>query len=322
MHTHIHGAFPTMITPYNTDGSVDYGAVQALVEWYWRKGCDGIFASCQSSEIWFLPESDRVKLAKVTKDTADRLAKNDKSRAPMTIVASGHVSDAFDDQVRELQAVADTGVDAVILITNRMDKSFVSKPLTGDDNWIRETTALADALPGVTLGLYECPHPQKRLLTPAMLRYCVTSGRFRFIKDTCCDADEIARRMEILNGTDLLLYNANAQTLLPSLRCGAAGYCGVMANFHPELYTWLVHNFVSEPTLAETAAALASMTAFTESLAYPITAKYHLSQIEGLPIELYSRSRRAEDFTPYHAMCVRQMHDLVQSFMEVIHNRG
>lgn len=310
------GAFPTMITPYNTDGTVDYGAVEALVEWYWKKGCDGIFASCQSSEIWFLPEEDRVKLAKVTKDTADRLASSDKSRGPMTIVASGHTSDSFADQVRELQAVADTGVDAVILITNRMDIS-----LTDGDNWIRETDRLVNALPGVTLGLYECPLPYKRLLTPAMLRYCVDSGRFRFIKDTCCDADEIARRMDILRDSGLLLYNANAQTLLPSLHSGAAGYCGVMANFHPELYVWLVHNFQKYPVEAAYVANLASMTAFTESLAYPITAKYHLSHIEKLPINLYARSRKAEEFTPYHAMCVTQMDELVRRTMREIKSK-
>lgn len=316
MKTQEYGAFPTMITPYNADGSVDYGAVSALVEWYWKKGCEGIFASCQSSEIWYLPEEDRVKLAKVTKDTADKLAAIDKSRQPMIIVASGHTSDNFDDQVHELSAIAATGVNAVILITNRMDISP-----TNDDNWIRETDRLAGALPGVTLGLYECPAPYKRLLTPAMLRYCVNSGRFKFIKDTCCDADEIARRMDILRDTGLLLYNANAQTLLPSLHSGAAGYCGVMANFHPELYVWLVHNFQKYPVEAAYVAELASMTAFTESLVYPITAKYHLSHIEKLPINLYARSRRSEDFTPYHAMCVTQMDELVRRTMREIKSK-
>lgn len=316
MKSHEYGAFPTMITPYNTDGSVDYGAVAALVEWFWKKGCDGIFASCQSSEIWYLPEEDRVKLVKVTKEIADKLAASDKSRQPMTIVASGHTSDKFEDQVHELSAVADTGVDAVIMITNRMDKSP-----TNDENWIRETARLADALPGVTLGLYECPMPYKRLLTPAMLRYCVDSGRFKFIKDTCCDADEIARRMDILRDTGLLLYNANAQTLLPSLHSGVAGYCGVMANFHPELYVWLVHNFQKYPVEAAYVAELASMTAFTESLAYPITAKYHLNHIEKLPINLHARSRKAEDFTPYHAMCVTQMDELVRRTMREIKSK-
>ncbi|MBE6613664.1 MAG: dihydrodipicolinate synthase family protein, partial [Ruminococcaceae bacterium] len=40
----IPGAYPVMITPYNTDGTVDYGAVRALTEWYYREGCAGIFA--------------------------------------------------------------------------------------------------------------------------------------------------------------------------------------------------------------------------------------------------------------------------------------
>ena len=121
MNTMKKGAFPTMITPYTEDGQIDWTAVELLVEWYWKEGCDGIFASCQSSEIWFLPEDDRVKLAKVVKDTANRLAAEDKSRPPMTIVASGHTSDKREDQIRELTRVAETGVDAVILITNRMD---------------------------------------------------------------------------------------------------------------------------------------------------------------------------------------------------------
>ena len=307
------GAFPTMITPYTEKGQIDWDAVEALVEWYWQEGCDGIFASCQSSEIWFLPEEDRVKLAKAVKDTADRLAKEDKTRSPMTIVASGHVSDSREDQIRELTKVAETGVDAVILITNRMDIAN-----TSDENWIRETDALVSALPEVPLGLYECPLPCKRLLTPAMLRYCVDSGRFRFIKDTCCDADEIGRRMEILRDTGLLLYNANAQTLLPSLRAGAAGYCGVMCNFHPRLYGWLVHHFETDPEKAALAADLCSMTAFTESLAYPITAKYHLNEIAGVPMSLYAKSRKAEEFTPYHTMCVRQMDELVNAGLKLL----
>ena len=37
-------AFPTMITPYNAEGKVDYEAVEKMVEWYWNKGCGGIFA--------------------------------------------------------------------------------------------------------------------------------------------------------------------------------------------------------------------------------------------------------------------------------------
>ena len=300
------GAYPTMVTPYDADGNVDFAAAEALVEWYWNKGCDGIFAVCQSSEIHFLSEDDRVRLAECVKKKADALAEADKSREPMIIVASGHVSDSFEDQARELRRIAETGIDVLILITNRMDIGN-----TDDDAWIRDAERLIAAIPAeVPLGLYECPSPYKRLLTPKMLRWCLSTGRFRYIKDTCCDAAEIGRRMEILSGTPLRLFNANAQTLLPSLKSGAAGYCGVMCNFHPELYVWLTHNWDRAPGKAVLTADFLSMAAFTEALAYPITAKYHLSENEGIPMTLHARSRKAEDFTPYHAMCVNQMNEL------------
>ena len=46
------------------------------------------------------------------------------------------------------------------------------------------------------------------------------------------------------------LYNANTSTLLESMKYGAAGYSGVMANFHPALYAWLLENWEKEPEKA------------------------------------------------------------------------
>lgn len=124
------GVYPTMITPYR-NGQIDYTAVERLVEWYWKKGCDGIFAACQSSEIMFLSPEERVKLTETVLKKARALAASDASRPPMMIVASGHVSDGFEDQVEELNAIAALKPDALILISNRMDIAN-----TTDANWI------------------------------------------------------------------------------------------------------------------------------------------------------------------------------------------
>ena len=43
------GVWPTMITPYHADGSIDYAALEALIDWYIVHGADGLFAVCQSS---------------------------------------------------------------------------------------------------------------------------------------------------------------------------------------------------------------------------------------------------------------------------------
>ena len=185
------GVYPTMITPYK-NGQIDYETCEKLVEWYWNMGCDGIFATCQSSEILFLSLEERVLLTRTVIKKSRELAQKDKSREPMMIVASGHISDSFEDQVKELNAIAAEKPDAIILISNRMDILN-----TSDEKWIEDAEKLIAQLPSdMPLGVYECPKPYKRLLTEKMIKWCADSGRFFFIKDTCCDKEEIARRVE------------------------------------------------------------------------------------------------------------------------------
>ena len=307
-------SFPTMITPYSENGAVDYTAVKRLTKWYWDNGCDGIFASCLSSEIFNLSETESVKIAATVKKTADELSKSDPARAPMTVVASGHVSDNFEDQVRGLNAMAATGVDAVILITNRLDIEN-----TSDEKWIEDAEKLLARLPKtITLGLYECPKPYKRLITPKILNWCLKKGNFKFIKDTCCDIDIIKERLTLLSGSALELYNANAQTLLTSLRLGAAGYCGVMANFQPKLYAWLAHNYESQPQKAEILQSYLALSAFSEELHYPVCAKYHLSELCKLPINTASRVFEDYTLTGYEKSVVHQMKRLSDYFERMI----
>lgn len=298
------GVFPTMVTPYTKEGKVDYKGVQALVEWYWKKGCDGIFAVCQSSEIFFLTLEERVNIGKTVVEKAKALAEVDKTRKPMKVVVSGHVSDSFEDQVEELTAMSGIGADALILISNRMDIAN-----TTDEKWIEDLHKLIEKIPAnMPLGVYECPKPYKRLLTKKMLEACKATGRFAFIKDTCCDAEMIKERIEVLKDCDIGLYNANAQTLLETLRAGADGYCGVMANFHPEIYKWLFDNVDKKE--AELVQAFVCMTAFTESLAYPATAKYYVNAHEGIEIEPISRAVDCNLITEYQKSCLAQMKTL------------
>lgn len=306
------GAYTTMITPYRADGNVDIETARRYVEWYYENGCDGIFAVCQSSEIFYLSVHERVALNKAVYDKVKSLEKIGGRR--MTVVSSGHVADSLSEQARELSLIAESGTDALILITNRLDPKC-----EGDDTWIRNAEALLRELPqGIELGLYECPYPYKRLLTPRILKWCLEVGRFRFIKDTCCDSEIIRRRLDLLRGSELKLLNANCQTLLQSLKDGAAGYCGIMCNYHPRLYSWLCENYESEPEKAELVQAFMCMSGFTESaLPYPLTAKYHMC-LEGIETVNFARNRNAEELDDYAKDCMRQMKLLSDSIMRDI----
>ncbi|MBQ7347082.1 MAG: dihydrodipicolinate synthase family protein [Clostridia bacterium] len=308
------GAYPVMITPYNKDMSVDYSAAEALVEWYWEQGCDGIFAACLSSEIFELTLEERVKLSALTKRTADRLAKAEPRRTPMSVVASGHVSDAFDDQVKELNAIADTGVDAVVLISNRFDIAN-----TGFDAWRTDAEHLLERLPSeLALGIYECPAPYKRPLDADILRWIVQSKRFSFIKDTCCDADEIAKRLKLLNGSGVKLFNAHAGSLLQSLRDGGDGYCGVMANYMARPFVKLCACYRDDPWLADYLQAFLDFAATSEGMGYPISAKYYLDVFEKVPMTHLSRNKSESVLTDRYKTCLSQLRDSVES----LHTNG
>lgn len=291
----------TMITPYKKDGSIDYVTAEKYVDFYFESGIDGIFAVCQSSEIFYLTLKERVELNRRVYARAKQLEKESGRR--FTVVSSGHVSDTIEKQAEELNAVYSSGTDALILITNRLDINN-----EGDDVFIENAEKLIARLPAdAKLGFYECPYPYKRLVTPRILDWALSTGRFYYMKDTCCDARMIADRCRQLEGSHFALLNANCQTLLESLRSGASGYCGIMCNFHPKLYAWLGNNFEKEPEKAELIQSFIGTFGFTEvGLPYPLTAKYHMS-LCGIPTELTTRKPEGGEMTEYAKSCMRQM---------------
>lgn len=268
------GVWPVMLTSFTSSGEVDYEGLAALTNWYIDNGSSGLFAVCQSSEMFNLSLKERVQIAKTVVRTAA-------GRVP--VIASGHISDAMEDQIEEVNRMAETGVNAVILITNR----FASES-ENDKVWMdRCNYFLSKINPDIALGFYECPYPYKRLISLENLKACADTGRFYFLKDTCCDAELINQRIDTVRNTNLKLYNANTTTLLETLRHGAAGFSGVMANFHPQLYAYLCEHIHEEST--DYLQSFLSIASLIERQYYPVNAKYHLQQIEKLPITTVSR---------------------------------
>jgi 4-hydroxy-tetrahydrodipicolinate synthase len=295
------GVWPVMLTPFKDSGEVDEKGLEALVNWYIDSGVKGLFAACQSSEIFKLSLEEKVKISEITVRISD-------GRVP--VIASGHTADSLEEQAREIAAIAKTGVEAVVLITNRLAKEHES-----DDVWIDNFHKLMNMTdPEIKLGFYECPYPYKRLMTRKLIEESIKTGRFYFLKDTCCDAEQIREKLKIIKGTELKLYNANATLLLESLRDGATGYSGVMASFHPELYVWLCENYMKSE--ADEVQDVLTMCSIIERQLYPVNAKYHLKEIEKLPIEINSRVQGKNLLTETFKKEVQMMNNLCSRTFE------
>lgn len=295
------GVWPTMLTPFTEDNEIDYNALTSLIDWYIEEGASGLFAVCQSSEMYHLNLKERTAAASFVKEYA---------RGRVPVIASGHISDNLQDQTEELKAMADTGIDALVIVSNH----FAGKEDT-DDVWKQTAERIMNAIPDIPLGIYECPAPYKRVISPELLHWCALTGRFYFLKDTCCDLKQMAEKYEAVKGTSMKIFNANSATLLDSLKIGLAGFSGVMANFHPDLYVWLVENWRKEPEKAQKVQDFLGFASLAEQQLYPVNAKYYL-QLGGIPISIRSRTQDSRRFSTADRMIMEQLKRSAELFRE------
>lgn len=284
--------YPTMITPYTQEGHLDLDCVDAIIEYYVRCGSDGVFAVCQSSEMFYLSDEEKITLLKrVVQANAGRLQ----------VVASGHTADDMPTQIRQLTASYEAGAQAVVIVLNRLARQEESEDVVK-----RNMETLFEALPDAPFGIYECPYPYKRLASPSLLRWVADSGRVQFFKDTCCDVAQLQAKQDAVADTNFRICNANTSTLLPSLRMGMWGYSGVMANMHADLYAALIRLYDAGDARVDDLQDFLTFASLIERQLYPVNAKYKM-QLNGVPMNLASRSRDAALWTPTFALEVETL---------------
>ncbi|HWR22718.1 MAG TPA: dihydrodipicolinate synthase family protein [Feifaniaceae bacterium] len=287
------GVWPTMITLFDNNNKLDFKANAALTDWLIRKGAHGIFAVCQSSEMFFLSQQEKTDLARCVLEAAQ-------GRVP--VIASGHTSIKIGDQIEELGRISETGVDAVVMVTNRLARKEEDK-----DAFLENMEHILSALPDVNFGLYECPYPFLRLLSLEELKLIADTGRILFLKDVSCNAAIQQERAAAVRGTSLGLYNANAETLFNSFPHGYVGYNGIMGNYHIDIYRWYYENYRQHPELAAEVQEWICWAGNVHKGSYPVSAKYHLN-LEGIPCSLRTRAKDPSVLTEDLKAEIRALH--------------
>jgi 4-hydroxy-tetrahydrodipicolinate synthase len=286
----IEGIIPVMLTPFTDDNKVDYQGLATLIDWYIDNGADALFAVCQSSEMLFLSLEERIAISTfVVKHTAGRIP----------VISSGHVSVTIDDQIEELTLMASTGIDALVLVSNRLDPEN-----KGSHVFLENLNRLMDSLPkNMPLGLYECPVPYRRLLSDQEIQYCADSGRFVVLKDVSCDLETVKRRVNLVKGSPFSIVNANAAIAYEAMQFGSKGFSGVFTNFHPDLYNWLYHRSSAHSEYAKQLSYFLSLSAVTETLGYPKNAKIFHQRI-GTFSSIHSRVSNEDILEKYWGLSV------------------
>jgi 4-hydroxy-tetrahydrodipicolinate synthase len=270
------GLWPVMLTPFRENKTIDFRALDLLTEFYLDSGAMGLFANCLSSEMFELTGQERLA---VIRAVVRRV------RGKIPIVATGTFGGPVKDQAEFINKIYNLGVDAGILIT-----SLLAREKEDESRLEINISRLARLLPGIPLGLYECPVPYKRILSAKLTARLASTGRFLYLKDTTCNTGEIKAKIKAASGTELSIFNANTPTALDSLRAGADGLSAISANFYPEFYTWLYRNSRNS-RLADKVNFLSDELTMMDAITrinYPMNAKVFLAR-RGIRIKPVSR---------------------------------
>lgn len=267
-----------MLTPFKENGEVDYDGLTRLTEFYLNAGAGGLFANCQSSEMFSLTESERVRVTEHVVKVA-----ND----AVPIVAAGTFGGSIDQQAEFVKRMYGTGVEAVIVITSMLAGEWEDQA-----HFDRRCYELLDHTGNIPLGFYECPVPYKRVLSAGQVKQFADTGRIIYYKDTCLDIEQVRSKLQATRDVEAFgLYDAYMAHAVESLNAGSAGLSCIQGNYFPELIVWLCNNY-ADPGKKEEVGRVQQF--FIDNMevmhaGYPAIAKYFL-QKRGLGLSRFTRN--------------------------------
>ncbi|MGM9475760.1 dihydrodipicolinate synthase family protein [Pedobacter sp. GSP4] len=289
------GFIPVMLTPFLSDGNIDYPALTQLTEIYLQAGSSGLFANCLSSEMFELSDKERIAAIKHVIKVVD---------GAVPVVATGTFGGPIAKQADFVKAVSDAGVEAVIAIT-----SLLADESESDEVFNDRVFDLFNQTSNIPIGFYECPVPYKKVLKPQQLADFVATGRVIYHKDTCLDLPQIKEKLKLTAGQAFGLYDAYIVHAVESLKAGSSGLSCIQGNYFPELIVWLCDHYNDNALKDEVQVVQQFLIDNMDVMhnVYPVVSKYFL-QKRGLKISTFTR-RNVGSFTPTVVKEVEKLFD-------------
>lgn len=208
-----------LVTPFTTDGEVDWPGVEKHIDDVISNGADGIVVSGTTGETSTLTDAEKLKLVEVAKSVSAGRAK----------IIQGGGSNETAHAIQLYKASEKAGADAVMIVTPYYNKPTQSGVLT-------HFRMIADAtdLPVI---LYDIPGRTGVPIRYETILRAAKHPNIRAIKDAKGDFSEVSR---VLNNTDLLYFSGDDSNVLPHLSIGASGLIGVTANIAARPYRTIV----------------------------------------------------------------------------------
>ncbi len=212
----ITGAFPPVVTPFTTDGDVDFAAFQENIAKYNETGLAGYVIFGSNGEYAYLDKKEKLDLVKAGVEAA--------AQDKLVIVGSG--CEGTRETIELTNECARLGADAALILTPNYYKDRMTKEVLK-----KHFLTVADHA-DIPIMLYSVPKFTGVTITPDLAGELSQHPNIIGIKDSAGDVTQLALHVK-MTGPDFSVLVGTANVLYPGLAMGAKGGIMALANCCP-----------------------------------------------------------------------------------------
>lgn len=212
------GTYTALITPFNTDGSVDYTALRDFVQWQLANGVDGLVSVGTTGESPTLDIHEHIKVITTTVEAA----------AGKAIIIAGTGANSTSEAVELTREILNVGVHATLQVT-----PYYNKP--NAEGLYRHFSAVAEL--GLPVVLYNVPGRAGKEIPLDVVVRLASNPTIAAIKEAAGNVDRVSA---IRDACELTVLSGDDSLTLPMISVGASGVISVASNVIPKEMSALV----------------------------------------------------------------------------------
>ncbi len=212
------GTYTALITPFNTDGSVDYSALRAFVQWQLSNGVEGLVPVGTTGESPTLDIHEHIKVISTTVEAA----------AGKAVIIAGTGANSTAEAIELTREVLNAGVHATLQVT-----PYYNKP--NAEGLFRHFSAVADL--GLPVVLYNVPGRAGKEIPLDVVVRLAANPAIAAIKEAGGSVDRVSA---IRDACELPVLSGDDSLTLPMISVGASGVISVASNVIPKEMSALV----------------------------------------------------------------------------------
>lgn len=225
----IKGIIPAIVTPMNSDETINEQELRNQVNRQIEAGVHGIFPFGTNGEAYILSEDEKVRILEI-------VVEETKERVPV-YAGTGCISTK--DTIRLSKKAKEIGADILSIIT----PSFAA---ASQEELYQHFKAVAEAV-DMPIVLYNIPARTGNAIAPDTVKRLSKIENIIGVKDSSGNFDNILQYIEVTRDReDFKVLSGNDSLILWTLLAGGAGGIAGCANVYPEVMVSIYENFMDD----------------------------------------------------------------------------